>query len=214
MNGNALMYSSESELPLLARGKVRDIYDLDDTLLFVATDRISRFDVVLPTPIPGKGRVLTTLSQFWFNILGGVVPHHYLGTDISGHVRDANTLAELEGRSMIVRKAQPLPVEAIVRGYLSGSAWKEYSRTGTVSRPGHFRPGCGNPMHCPNRSSRHPPRRPRGCTTKTSPTKTPSIDRRERAQQIREYTLRIYQSRRNGRPNAASSWPTPSSSSA
>lgn len=130
MNEKPMMYSTVSGHTLLSRGKVRDVYDLGEVLLIVATDRISCFDVVLPTPIPGKGRVLTQLSRFWFDTLADVVPHHLLAADVSRYVSDPNALAELEGRSMIVRKAKPLPVEAIVRGYLSGSAWKEYARTG------------------------------------------------------------------------------------
>jgi len=129
MGEQALMQSTLSEWPLLSRGKVRDVYDLGKTLLIVATDRISCFDVVLPTPIPGKGNVLTQLSRFWFDKLADIVPNHYCGTDMSV-VRDPVARDQLEGRSMLVRKAKPLPIEAIVRGYLSGSAWKEYSSTG------------------------------------------------------------------------------------
>ena len=193
MNGNALMYSTESELPLLTRGKVRDIYDLGDALLFVATDRISCFDVVLPTPIPHKGQVLTALSQFWFNILGSVVPHHYLGTDVSGHVRDANTLAELEGRSMIVRKAKPLPVEAIVRGYLSGSAWKEYSSTGTfrgLELPTGLRESDAlpEPFYTPSTKA------PQGMHDENITYEdTIGLIGADRARQVRDYSLRIYQ---------------------
>jgi len=129
MGEQALMQSTLSEWPLLSRGKVRDVYDLGKTLLIVATDRISCFDVVLPTPIPGKGKVLTQLSRFWFDKLAAIIPNHYCGTDLSV-VRDPVAGEQLAGRSMIVRKAKPLPIEAIVRGYLSGSAWKEYSSTG------------------------------------------------------------------------------------
>ncbi len=116
------------------RGKVRDTYDLGERLLIVATDRISAFDVVLPTPIPGKGEVLTRLSAWWFQRLDRVIPHHFLS------LLDATTAGELPfetgpeyyGRSMIVRKAQRLDAECVVRGYLSGSGWKEYQRTGAV----------------------------------------------------------------------------------
>lgn len=114
-----------------ARGKVRDIYDLGDKLLIVATDRLSAFDVILPTPIPDKGRVLTQLSLFWFNLLKEVIPNHFLSaTDFPapfGAYRD-----ELEGRSMVVRKAQPLPIECVVRGYVSGSGWKDYCAAGKI----------------------------------------------------------------------------------
>jgi phosphoribosylaminoimidazole-succinocarboxamide synthase len=114
-----------------ARGKVRDIYDLGDRLLIVATDRLSAFDVVMPTPIPDKGKVLTQISLFWFALLKDVISNHVLGTDDFpapfGAHRD-----QLAGRSMLVRKTNPLPIECVVRGYLSGSGWKEYVATGKV----------------------------------------------------------------------------------
>jgi phosphoribosylaminoimidazole-succinocarboxamide synthase len=114
-----------------ARGKVRDIYDLGDKLLIVATDRLSAFDVILPTPIPDKGRVLTQLSLFWFDLLKDVIPHHVIGaTDFPGpfdKFRD-----ELAGRSMLVQKTKPLPIECVVRGYISGSGWKDYRTTGKI----------------------------------------------------------------------------------
>ena len=114
-----------------ARGKVRDIYDLGDQLLIVATDRLSAFDVILPTPIPDKGRVLTQLSLFWFDLLKDVVPNHVLSaTDFPAPFDKFKD--ELAGRSMIVRKTQPLPIECVVRGYLSGSAWKDYRATGKI----------------------------------------------------------------------------------
>jgi phosphoribosylaminoimidazole-succinocarboxamide synthase len=114
-----------------ARGKVRDIYDLGNELLIVATDRLSAFDVVMPTPIPDKGRVLTQLSLFWFDLLRNIVPNHVLRAD--GFPAPFNAYAEdLAGRSMIVRKTQPLPIECVVRGYLSGSGWKDYRATGGI----------------------------------------------------------------------------------
>lgn len=114
-----------------ARGKVRDIYDLGDKLLIIATDRLSAFDVILPTPIPDKGKVLTQLSLFWFNLLREVIPNHVLSAtefpaQFAAH-RD-----ELAGRSMVVRKTQTLPIECVVRGYVSGSAWKDYKATGKI----------------------------------------------------------------------------------
>lgn len=114
------------------RGKVRDVYDLGDRLLFVASDRISAFDWVLPTPIPDKGRVLNLLSRFWFETLG--VPHHMISTDLDAAGLDlpADVRAELEGRAMVVRKAKVVAFECVVRGYLSGSGWKEYKASGTV----------------------------------------------------------------------------------
>lgn len=114
-----------------ARGKVRDIYDLGDKLLIVATDRLSAFDVVLPTPIPDKGRVLTQLSLFWFELLRNVIPNHVLSaTEFPSpfdRYRD-----DLAGRSMLVRKARSLPIECVVRGYVSGSGWKDYRATGKI----------------------------------------------------------------------------------
>jgi len=120
-------------LPAINRGKVRDLYDLGDRLLLVATDRISAFDVVLPTGIPGKGRVLTQLSTWWFQQMTGVTPHHLISTkteDLPKEFQPYRT--QLEGRIMIAKKVKPLPVECIVRGYLSGSGWLEYQKTGTV----------------------------------------------------------------------------------
>ncbi|MEO7119232.1 MAG: phosphoribosylaminoimidazolesuccinocarboxamide synthase [Candidatus Limnocylindrales bacterium] len=117
-------------------GKVRDIYSIDDDrLLLVASDRLSAFDVVLPTPIPDKGRVLTGVSRYWFAQTTHIVPNHLLGTDPadlpSELVSGEDAAAELRGRMMICRRATPLPVEIIVRGYLSGSGWKDYQRTGS-----------------------------------------------------------------------------------
>jgi phosphoribosylaminoimidazole-succinocarboxamide synthase len=118
-------------LKLRGRGKVRDIYDLGDKLLIVATDRLSAFDVVLPTPIPDKGKVLTQLSLYWFETLANVVPNHVLsGTDFTGAL--APYAASLQGRAMVVRKTEPLPVECVVRGYISGSGWKDYQKTGAI----------------------------------------------------------------------------------
>jgi len=116
------------------RGKVRDIYDLGDTLLIVATDRISAFDVVLPNAVPGKGRVLTQISKFWFSQTASIVRNHLITTEVKDYPAVCRPHAAiLEGRSMLVKKSQPLPVECIVRGYLSGSGLKEYKTTGSVS---------------------------------------------------------------------------------
>ena len=121
-------------IALLSRGKVRDIYAVgDDKLLVVATDRISAFDVVLDEPIPDKGRVLTQLSCFWFDRFLGLVPTHFLTADLSEYPKELQAMAdEIEGRSMLVKKAQPFPIECVVRGYLAGSGWKEYRSHGTV----------------------------------------------------------------------------------
>lgn len=129
----ALLESSLVGVPLRSRGKVRDIYDLDDEhLLIVTTDRISAFDVILPDPIPGKGRVLTSLSNFWFRRLGGVVPNHLSNLPLSQVLREPADRAQAQGRSMIVKRLRPLPVEAVVRGYLIGSGWRDYAATGAV----------------------------------------------------------------------------------
>jgi len=123
-----------SDLTLLQRGKVRDIYDLGDRLLLVATDRLSAFDVVLPDPIPDKGRVLTQISLFWFEQMASIIANHLITADVTRYPEACRPYAEvLEGRSMLVRKARPLPIECVVRGYLSGSAWAEYKKNGTVN---------------------------------------------------------------------------------
>ncbi len=120
-------------LTLKGRGKVRDIYDLGDRILIVATDRISAFDVVMPNPIPDKGRILTQLSTFWFNLTREIVPNHILSTEVEDYPKDCQPYQEiLRGRSMLVTKTEVLPVECVVRGYLSGSGWEEYRKTGEV----------------------------------------------------------------------------------
>ena len=118
-------------LRLRARGKVRDIYEVRDELLIVATDRLSAFDVVLPTPIPDKGRVLTQLSLFWFDKLASIVPNHVISANNFGGPLAAYADA-LNGRAMLVRRTEPVPIECVVRGYLSGSGWKDYQKTGSV----------------------------------------------------------------------------------
>lgn len=115
------------------QGKVRDIYDLGDALLLVATDRISAFDVVMADPIPDKGRILTKLSAFWFRHLADIIPHHLISLDVEAFPRACQPYRLiLEGRAMLVKKCRPLPVECIVRGYLSGSGWTEYRKSGAV----------------------------------------------------------------------------------
>lgn len=127
-----LFESSIKSLPLLNRGKVRDIYDVDaDHLLIVTTDRLSAFDVILPNPIPGKGEVLTSVANFWFEKLKHVIPNQLTGIDpesvVAPEERD-----QVKGRATVVKKLKPLPIEAIVRGYLVGSGWKEYQKSGSV----------------------------------------------------------------------------------
>jgi phosphoribosylaminoimidazole-succinocarboxamide synthase len=122
-----------SGLRLFNKGKVRDIYDLGDNLLLVATDRISAFDVILPTSIPGKGKILTALSEFWFGITEDIIPNHFVTARFDQFPAACLPHREkLEGRSMLVKKSTPAPVECIVRGYLAGSGWKDYQNTGSV----------------------------------------------------------------------------------
>jgi phosphoribosylaminoimidazole-succinocarboxamide synthase len=133
MNEEVLLYTDFKDLKLYKRGKVRDIYDLQDKLLIVSTDRISCFDVVLPSGIPYKGRVLTGLSCFWFDFLKGIIPNHFVTSDIDKYPGELKKYKKtLAGRSMLVLKTEPLPVECVVRGYLSGSGWKEYKEKGSV----------------------------------------------------------------------------------
>ena len=125
--------ASLSGLTLHSRGKVRDIYDLGDKLLLVASDRISAFDVILPTPIPEKGKILTQLSEFWFGKIADIVPNHLITTDVDQFPAVCRPhRSTLEGRSMLVKKSMPAPVECIVRGYITGSGWKDYQKTGAV----------------------------------------------------------------------------------
>ncbi len=127
------MQTEFDDLKLINRGKVRDIYDLGEHLLIVATDRISAFDVVMPNPIPGKGIILTQISKFWFGIMESFIPHHLISTEVKDFPQVCRTYeAALKDRSMLVKKAKPLPVECIVRGYLSGSGWKDYQTTGQI----------------------------------------------------------------------------------
>ena len=137
LEGPALYESRLHSLPLLARGKVRENYAVGkDRMLMVASDRISAFDVVMSQPIPGKGRVLTQMALWWFDKLAHVVPNHLTGDDPESVVAD-DERAQVRGRSMLVKKLKPLPIEAVVRGYLAGSGWKEYQQSGSV---------CGVPL--------------------------------------------------------------------
>ena len=133
MTSNTAVFETNlASLPFLYRGKVRDIYEIDaDRLLVVQTDRLSAFDIVLPTPVPGKGRMLTAMSEFWFHRLAHVIPNHLLDTTPESVVSD-DDLNQVEGRSMVVRRLTPLPVEAIVRGYVAGSGWKDYQKTQAI----------------------------------------------------------------------------------
>ena len=141
------MLLEETDFPtlkLIQRGKVRDMYDLGDAYLMVATDRMSAFDVVLPDPIPDKGIVLTQISLFWFDIMAPLVSNHIITADVSRYPESCRPYTDdLRGRSIVVKKAQPLPVECVVRGYITGSGWKSYKKDGTV---------CG--IHLPDKAGR------------------------------------------------------------
>jgi len=134
LHNNAVVMTTEfPELPAPKRGKVRDIYDLENQLIIVATDRISAFDVVLPNGIPKKGKVLTQISKFWFNKTHDIIPNHLISTEVDDYPKVFwNHREILQERSMLVKKACPLPVECIVRGYISGSGWKEYQRSNSI----------------------------------------------------------------------------------
>jgi phosphoribosylaminoimidazole-succinocarboxamide synthase len=133
MTQKALYQSAIRSLALINSGKVRDIYAVDDRhMLIVTTDRISAFDVILPDPIPGKGAVLTELSNFWFGRTRGLIANHLSGIDLAKVLPDPEERAPIEGRGIVVKKLRPLPVEAVVRGYIIGSGWKDYQKTGTV----------------------------------------------------------------------------------
>src|SRR4051812_21043675 len=128
-----VLLETKLPVPFLGRGKVRDIYDLGDQLLFIATDRISAFDCILPTGIPGKGRVLTQMSLFWFEFLRDLVPNHLITANPGAYPAELKPSGEvLEGRSMLVKRARMIEVECVARGYLAGSGWKEYRENGRV----------------------------------------------------------------------------------
>jgi phosphoribosylaminoimidazole-succinocarboxamide synthase len=176
----------------LARGKVRDIYELDDRLLIVATDRISAFDYILPTGIPDKGRVLTELSIFWFEFLRDLTPVHFLTADLEQYPEPLRRFRDqLEGRSMLVRRARMLPIECVARGYLAGSGWKEYCQTGAV---------CGLPLPAGLRESDKLPEPIFTPATKAESGHDENISfeaaaalvGRDTAARLRELTLRIY----------------------
>ena len=130
---NVLLKTEMPDITFLRKGKVRDIYEVGDYLLMIATDRISAFDVVLPNSIPGKGRLLTQISLYWLSQVQGIIKNHIVATEVRDYPSVCHKYADqLEGKSMLVKKAKPMPVECIVRGYLSGSGWKEYQKSGTV----------------------------------------------------------------------------------
>ena len=182
-------------IPKIRSGKVREIYDLGDSLLFVATDRISAFDCVLPTPIPEKGAVLCQLSAFWFKRFG-FVPNHVISSDVAEFPESLQPFADqLRGRAMIVKKAQPLAVECIVRGYLVGSGWKEYQQSGSV---------CGIPLPAGLKQAQQLPETLFTPSTKADTGHDLNITWEECVQivgedvatKVRDYSIRIYEEAR------------------
>ncbi|MFH1983663.1 MAG: phosphoribosylaminoimidazolesuccinocarboxamide synthase [Pseudomonadota bacterium] len=130
---NPVVTTDFKNLTLRSRGKVRDIYDLGDALLMVASDRISAFDVVLPDPVPGKGKILTQISLFWFSAMSELIANHVITSNVADYPASCQPYAEvLKGRSMLVKKASPLSIECVVRGYITGSGWKDYKETGAI----------------------------------------------------------------------------------
>ena len=133
MGSSVILKTEFKSLILKGRGKVRDVYDLGDKLLIVATDRISAFDVVMPNPIPDKGQVLTQMSRFWFDLTRKIVSNHLLSTEVKDYPSSCHPYGKvLQGRSMLVEKAEVIPIECVVRGYLAGSGWSEYKKTGAI----------------------------------------------------------------------------------
>jgi phosphoribosylaminoimidazole-succinocarboxamide synthase len=133
MDSKPIFETDFPELQLTKRGKVRDIYDLNDKILMVATDRISAYDVIMPNPVPGKGKILTQISLFWFKIMEDIVPNHLISSNVRDYPDSCKPYADaLTGRSMLVKKATPLPIECVVRGYISGSGWTSYQTSGEV----------------------------------------------------------------------------------
>jgi len=189
----ALFESSINSLPLIQRGKVRDIYAVDDEhMLIVTTDRLSAFDVILPDPIPGKGAVLTAVSNFWFARTRELIDNHLSGLSLEQVLPDAEERAQVQGRAIVVRKLRPLPVEAIVRGYLIGSGWKDYQASGKV---------CGITLPGGLQQAQQLPEAIFTPSTKAevgAHDENISFDQaaellgRERAEQVRDISLRIY----------------------
>lgn len=189
---NAVLQTS---LPFpVRRGKVRDVYDLGETMLIVSTDRISAFDVVMPNPIPGKGKVLTALSLFWFQWFGSKIEHHLLASEVADFPKQLQPFREqLEGRSMLVKKARVVPIECICRGYLAGSGWKEYKSSQTV---------CGIPLPAGLRQCDQLPKALFTPSTKAeeghdqniSPAEAAKIVGQRVAQTVEEKTLLLYSS--------------------
>lgn len=188
---NTVIQTNLQEYPLTARGKVRDIYDLGDSLLFIASDRISAFDFVLPNPIPDKGKVLTQISLFWFQHLRNAVDNHVITADTEQYPAALRKYPELAGRSMIVKKAEMFPVECVARGYLSGSGWKEYSETGAVCEIG-LPPGLTESDALPEPIFTPATKAPTGHDINISFEETARIIGESTARTLKELTLKLY----------------------
>lgn len=181
------------KLGLLRRGKVRDVYEVDDAhLLIVATDRISAFDCILPTPIPRKGEILTAISRFWFSRLQSITAHHLLATEVAQMPAVVQEYAAyLQGRSMFVRRTQVLPIECVVRGYISGSGWKDYLRTGEIC--GHrLPPDLQESAPLPAPIFTPATKAEQGHDENISEQRAGEIIGRERMEQVRDLSLRLY----------------------
>ena len=180
-------------LNLIARGKVRDIYDLGEALLLVTSDRISAFDVIMNEPIPDKGFVLTQISAFWFRQVEDIVPNHIISIDVADYPAGCQPYADiLEGRSMLVKKAKPLPVECIVRGYVSGSGWKDYKATGAISGI-QLPPGLKESDRLPEPIFTPSTKADLGAHDETITfEKMVELCGRDLAEKARDYTLKIY----------------------
>jgi phosphoribosylaminoimidazole-succinocarboxamide synthase len=190
---NALFETNLSSLPLVQKGKVRDIYAIDTAhLLIVTTDRLSAFDVVLPDPVPQKGAILTALSNFWFESMAGVIDNHLVDIALADVLPDAAERAQVEGRAIIVRKLKPLPIEAVARGYLIGSGWNDYQRSGAVCGV-TLAPGLQQAEQLPQPLFTPATKAAVGDHDENIDFATASnLIGRERAEQVRDITLKIY----------------------
>ena len=190
---NALYESSLRSLPRLGRGKVRDIYGVgEDKMLIVVSDRLSAFDVILPDPIPDKGRVLNAMANFWFGRLGHIVPNQLTGIDPQTVVQGEDEKAQVRDRSIVVRKLKPLPIEAVVRGYLIGSGWKDYQKTGAVC--GIALPkGLQQAQKLPAPIFTPATKAESGHDENISFEETAQLIGKDTAQKVREISIRLYQ---------------------
>ncbi len=189
-----LFESVIADLPLSGRGKVRDIYSIDDDcLLIVTTDRLSAYDVIMPDPVPGKGEILTRISNFWFGMMADIVPNHLTGRGLGGIIADAGLRKALEPRSIVCKRLRPLPIEAVVRGYLIGSAWRDYKASGKVCGIA-LRPGLKQAERLPEVLFTPATKADAGDHDENiSFERTVQLIGNELASRVREYSIRIYE---------------------